>query len=108
MKIATGVSTFRIDTGSPTFQNPTRSSSAEGGLDIRFTDWTRADREKRKIIEVIVSCETPNQVTEYYHSENLLIDALFLFDDTMVAEIKETANDHIIILGGPHGLLDNR
>ena len=62
---------------------------------VRFTDWNRADRTKRQIIDNITSMESAGGVQMYMADETMMLDALFLFDPDMSAEITEAASDHI-------------
>ena len=89
MKIATG-----------TQEQPITPKSAwvDDTQNIRFTDWTRADRAKRQIIENIESHETPADLEKYMIGEELMIDALFLFDNEMSADIETAYRDHKAIL----------
>lgn len=75
-----------------------RSTIADDTQNIRLTDWNRADREKRKIIANIESIEAPDHVDEYLKSEDLIADALYLFDPAMSDEINAAAADHKAIL----------
>lgn len=75
-----------------------KSATVDSTQNIRFTDWTRADRAKRQVIEAIEAHECPNELAQYIESESLMIDALFLFDPAMSEEIEIAASDHTVIL----------
>lgn len=65
----------------------------KGGLvdesqNVRFTNWTRADRCKRQIIAAIYSADNPEELKEYFKGESVVIDGLYLFDPEMSAEIQ--------------------
>lgn len=68
---------------------------------VRFTDWTRADRTKRQIIEAIESFERISDLEEYLIAEDMMIDALFLFENQMAADVETAYRDHKAILA--HG-----
>lgn len=89
MKIATG------DTSPAVLP---KSSLCEDSQNIRFTDWTRADRAKRQVIAAIESLETVAEVEDYVSDESLLIDALYMFDPIMADGIAQAEEDHKAIL----------
>lgn len=67
---------------------------------VRFTNWTRADRTKRQIIEAIEGCETVDVLEAYVDSEAIMIDALAAFDPQMQADVVQAADDQKAILRG--------
>jgi len=77
---------------------PAKSDVVDDTQTIRFTDWTRADRSKRQIIATIEATEAPGQLEQYMLAESLMIDALFLFDNSMSHDIEEAYRDHKAIL----------
>jgi sirohydrochlorin ferrochelatase len=90
--------TFAIDTGSaqPTWQ--AKSAVVDETQNIRFSNWTRADRAKRQVIEEIEGCELAKDVDDYVAAESIMIDALFLFDPIMADEIADAAEAQKAIL----------
>ena len=72
-----------------------KSAAIDSTQVVRFTDWNRADRTKRQIIDNITSMESAGGVRMYLADETLMLDALFLFDPDMSAEIYDAASDHI-------------
>ena len=77
-----------------------KSDIVDDTMGIRFTNWTRADRTKRQIIEAIEGIETLETLDEYLIAESLMIDALFLFDSSMADDIAEAHRDQQAILKG--------
>lgn len=71
-----------------------KSATVDASQRVRFTDWTRADRVKRQIIEAIEAIDDPDEVRDHVEAEQLILDALHLFDPSMAAEIDEFARDH--------------
>jgi hypothetical protein len=78
-----------------------KSAVCDDTMTIRFTDWTRADRARRQIIEAIYSVNDLPTLDEYVEAEDLLIDALFLFDPAMAASIREAHQDVQDMLSAP-------
>lgn len=81
--------TFAIDTGNTAPQIIPKSATIDSTMAVRFTSWDRADRTKRQIIEAIEAFEDPAELDDYIASEDLMIDALHLFDPDMSEEIKD-------------------
>lgn len=79
--------TFAIDTGDTAPQFIPQGAAVDDTMSLKFIDWTRADRTKRKILEALENIESLNDLEGYYEAEDAVIDALHLFDDTMSAEI---------------------
>jgi len=96
--------TFAIATNTAPEAIRAKSAIVDETQDIRFTSWQRADRMKRQIIENIEGAETITQLEEYLIDEDLMIDALFMFDSDMSDEIKERYGDQKAILS--HGGID--
>lgn len=90
--------TFQIATGDTTSQIVPKSSGFVADSDIRFTDWTRADRCKRQVIEAIEAHECPDDLDNYVAAESLIIDALYMFDPSMSEDIETAHTDHKSIL----------
>ncbi|KQI67030.1 hypothetical protein AN189_17555 [Loktanella sp. 3ANDIMAR09] len=59
------------------------------GMNVDLSDWTRADRFKRKCIETIWSIENANDLDGYLASQDFMLDALHLAHPNMAAEIRE-------------------
>lgn len=78
-----------------------KSAACDDTMNIRFTDWTRADRARRQIIEAIYSVNDLPTLQEYVEAEDLLIDALFLFDPEMADSIREAHEDVRAMLTAP-------
>lgn len=87
---------MQFDTGFSDYR--TKSAVVDDTQDVRFTNWTRADRMKRQIIEQIESLEYSEEVDSYISDESLMIDALYLFDPVMADEIADCAESHKAIL----------
>lgn len=87
---------FEMDTGQ--MEWTAKSSVVDEGQDIRFTNFARADRAKRQVIEQIESFESSADVDEYTRAESVIIDALYLFDPIMADEIADAAEAHKSIL----------
>lgn len=75
-----------------------KSATIDSTQTVRFTDWARADRTKRQIIEAVEAHECPKELADYIDAESLMIDALYLFDPAMAEDIEVAANDHKVIL----------
>lgn len=67
--------------------------SVDDSQTIRFTDWPRADRTKRQIIENIEACEYLADLEDYANGESIVIDALSFYDETMSLEIDEAIKE---------------
>lgn len=63
------------------------------GLDVDLSDWTRADRFKRKCIATIWSVESLNDLEGYLSGQDFMRDALHLAHPDMAAEIEEAATE---------------
>lgn len=85
--------TFAIDTGATELPFA-KSAVVDDTQVIRFTDYARADRAKRQVIEALQSTETPEDADAFIASESLVIDALFLAYPDMAEEISEAHQDH--------------
>lgn len=81
--------TFAIATGDNAPQIIPKSATVDSTMGVRFTSWERADRTKRQIIEAIESHDDHASLDDYVASEDLMIDALHLFDPAMSADIQE-------------------
>lgn len=86
-------SDFSFDAGLAP-QKYAKSSACDDTMVIHFTDWTRADRARRQIIEQIQTCENTADVDDYMTRESLMIDALFLFSPNLSESIEEAARNH--------------
>lgn len=98
---------FSIDTGDTSEPIRAISAVADDTMNIRFTSWARADRSKRKVIAAIEEHECPEALAEYMQAESLVIDALFLFDPSMSADIETAFEDHKSILRTGLASLEN-
>ena len=78
---------FKIDIG----HEPPRAASdvADPGQVIRFHTFARADRAMRQCIAEMHTCETVEELSRFLEAEDLLIDALHLFDPAMAHAIAE-------------------
>lgn len=74
------------------------SRSIDDTMDIRFTSFAKADKAKRDIVGNIDSCETIADLEKYLIAEDLMIDALCLFNNDMHREILTAYHDHKAIL----------
>lgn len=87
---------FGFDTG----QTKITPMNPEAGANIRFTDWTRADRTRRKLIAEIEAFE-PHEIqtlAEFMEVQSLVIDAISLFDNEMARSIDQAHEDHLAML----------
>lgn len=89
---------MKIATGDTSLAVAPKSAIVDSTQNVRFTTWVRADRAKRQIIALIEEHECCDALEEYIESESLIIDALYLFDPDMSAEIEQAASDHAAIL----------
>lgn len=78
-----------------------KAATIDATMTVRFTDWTRADRTKRQIIAAIEACETISELEKYMIAEDLMLEALFLFDNEMCGDVEDAYRDHKSILS--HG-----
>lgn len=63
------------------------------GLNVDLSDWTRADRFKRKCIATIWSVEAINDLEGYIAGQDFMLDALYLAHPDMSAEIEEAVTE---------------
>jgi len=77
-----------------------QSTFVDDTMNIRFTNWARADLKKRQVIASIEEHEDIPTLEKFLIEEDLLIDAIYLFDDSMGSEIKQSYDDHKAMLTG--------
>ena len=93
---------FEIDTGA--FQPETRATTSgiEHGQKIVVTNYARARSTFNKIKANIECQECPDALDDYMAREDLMLDALHLYDPTVAAELREIYQDHrsCLVCGG--------
>lgn len=85
---------MKIDTGWKQPDTPATTAGIEDTQRIRVTDHKRARTIFNKITANIEAQECPDALDAYWAREDLMLDALFLFDPHVVSELRETYEMH--------------
>lgn len=95
---------FKIDTGERFIDVTAQSAVVEETQTVRITTRARAITLTNKIAESIQSHECPDQLDDYWQREDLMIDALALFDPHVSAHLRDLYQEHraALIHGGAY------
>lgn len=96
--------TFQIDTGERYIDVNAQSAAVEETQFVKITSRARAITLTNKIVEAIQAHECPDQLDDYWHREDQIIDALFLFDQHVAAHLRDIYEEHraALIHGGAY------
>jgi len=89
---------MRIDTGADRPDIMVVSGAVEDGQRIVIRDHKRAQNLFNRIRENIEAHELPDDLDEYMSREDLVLDALHLFDDALALSLREIYEDHRIFI----------
>lgn len=90
--------TFKIDTGTQSEAPFIQSSSIDETQSLDLSNIDRAERLHRKIIAAIESCETAQELDQYWRSETIVLDAFYLSQSVLFDNIKQAYEDSRIYL----------
>jgi len=86
--------TFTIDTAQNHVDVTATTAWVDETQTIRVRDYRRATSLFNKIRENVESIELVEQLDDYWQRESLTLDALYLFDPTVSAELTEVYETH--------------
>lgn len=95
---------IQIDTGDRYVDITAQSAAVEDTQMVKITSRARAVNLTNKILEAIQAHECPDQLDDYWQREELMIDALTLFDPHVAAHLADTYQEHraALIHGGAY------
>lgn len=95
---------IQIDTGERQIEVRALSASVDETQRVRITTRARAVTITNKMIEAIQAHECPYQLDSYWQREDLILDALHLFDTNVTAYLADTYKEHraALIHGGAY------
>lgn len=85
---------FEIDTGETQDGKPYAKSRGTEGLRIDLTNYTRAERLHRQVIENIYACETQDILADYLDDEAPLLEAMASKWPHLHASVIDAAETH--------------
>jgi hypothetical protein len=95
---------IQIDTGERQAEVRALSASVDETQQVRITTRARAVTITNKMIKAIQSHECPYQLDIYWQREDLILDALHLFDTNVTAYLADLYTEHraALIHGGAY------
>lgn len=95
---------FKIDTGERFIDVTAISASVEETQIVHITNRARAINLSNKITEAIQAHECPDQLDDYWQREDLILDALALYDPHVMAYLQDLYEEHraALIHGGAY------
>ena len=95
---------IKIDTGDRYVDVSAISAMVDESQFVRITSRSRAVNITNKIIEAIQSHECPDQLDDYWEREDLVLDALHIFDPHVTEYLTDTYKEHraALVHGGAY------
>lgn len=85
---------FAFDTAADRPELPATTSGWEPGQNIRITSWQRSRTIQRKIEANIQTAERVDELDAYWQREDLMLDALHLFDPEITSHLRDVYETH--------------